>query len=90
MKNCKDDRFGCVETTKKIGISAERLRYWERLGIVRPQCIQCGTRKFRRYSDEDIHKALLIKTLVDTEKYTLEGAIKKLEDENVRDVNGRY
>jgi DNA-binding transcriptional MerR regulator len=73
--------FGTVEVTEKIGISAERLRYWEKMGIVSPEYIQRGTRKFRRYSEEDIHRASLVKTLVDCEKYTLEGAIRKLGEE---------
>ena len=81
MKNFSEKRFGTIEVTQKVGISAERLRYWERLGIVNPQYVQCGIRKFRRYSKEDIHRAVLVKSLVDCEKYTLEGARKKLEEE---------
>ncbi|MFH1856787.1 MAG: MerR family transcriptional regulator [Candidatus Omnitrophota bacterium] len=64
--------------TQKIGISAERLRYWEKLGIVKPEYVQCGVRRFRRYSAEDIHRAVVVKALVDTKKYTIEGAIRKL------------
>lgn len=84
MKSHKDNRIGAAEATKKIGVSSERLRYWERLDIVKPKYVQCGTRKFRRYSEEDIHRGVLVKVLVDTEKYTLEGAIKKLADEEMR------
>ena len=84
MNSHKDNSIGATEATEKIGISSERLRYWERLDIVKPKYVQCGTRKFRRYSEEDIHRAVLIKTLVDTEKYTLEGAIKRLADEEAR------
>jgi DNA-binding transcriptional MerR regulator len=80
--NLQEDKgFGTVEATQKIGISPERLRYWERLGVVNPRFVPCGTRKFRRYSQEDIHRAVLIKSLVDCERYTLEGAIRKLKDE---------
>ena len=82
MKSAKKN-LGTVEATKKIGISPERLRYWERMGIVRPKYVQCGIRKFRRYRAEDIHRAVIIKTLVDNEKYTLEGALRKLEEESV-------
>ena len=74
-------KFGTVEVTQKIGISSERLRYWEKLGIVNPQYVQHGTRKFRRYSEEDLHRVAVVKSLVDFEKYTLEGAIKKLDEE---------
>ncbi|MFH1504358.1 MAG: helix-turn-helix domain-containing protein [Candidatus Omnitrophota bacterium] len=81
MEICKGNTVGTVEAAQKIGISSERLRYWERLGIVTPEHIQCGTRKFRRYSHEDIHRAVLIKTFVDVKRYTLEGAIKKLKED---------
>jgi DNA-binding transcriptional MerR regulator len=82
MKNNNDNLFGTVETVKKIGISAERLRYWERAGIVEPEYVNCGTRKFRRFSQEDINKAITVRSLVDRDKYTLEGAIKKFEKES--------
>ena len=67
-----DNKFGTVEAVKKIGISIERLYYWELRGIIKPEFIQCSTRKFRRYSEKDIKRAFLIKRLVDDEKYTLE------------------
>ena len=77
--NRNDGRFGTVEAVKKIGISFERLRYWEQAGIVRPMYVQCGTRKYRRYSQKDILRAIFVKDLVDDEKYSLEGAIRKLK-----------
>jgi DNA-binding transcriptional MerR regulator len=77
----KNPEIGTVEIARQVGVSPERLRYWERLGIVKPRYDQCGTRKFRRYSQEDIHRAALVKLLVDVEKYSLEGAIKKLAEE---------
>ena len=73
-----DNRHGTVETIEKIGVSFERLRYWEHVGIVKPTYVPCGKRKYRRYSKEDIQRAIEIKMFVDKEKYTLEGAIKKL------------
>ena len=81
MKSSEDNGLGTVEITQKVGISPERLRYWERLGIVRPKYAQCGTRKFRRYCQDDIHRAALVKALVDNDKYTLEGAIRRLAEE---------
>jgi DNA-binding transcriptional MerR regulator len=59
----------------------ERLRYWENLGIVKPNYVQCGTRRFRRYSARDIQRAVLVKMLVDVERYSLAGAMRKLEPE---------
>ena len=84
MTKRKDNRFGTVASVKKTGVSFERLRYWEQRKIIKPKYVQCGTRKFRRYSQEDINRASVIKKLVDEEKYSLEGAIKKLEKE----ING--
>ncbi len=74
-----DNRLGTIEAVQKIGVSYERLRYWEQAGIVRPMYVQCGTRKYRRYSQEDILRAIFVKDLVDDEKYSLEGAIRKLK-----------
>lgn len=37
----------------QIGVSRARLRYWERLGLLRPQR-QPNSRQWRRYSDEDL------------------------------------
>ena len=79
MNRNNDNKVGTAEALKRIGISAERLRYWERAGVVRPEYVQCGTRKFRRYSREDLIRAALIKKFIDVDKYTLQGAIEKVE-----------
>lgn len=76
--------FRTKEAARQIGVSGEQLRYWERLGIVRPEYIQCGSRKLRRYAQEDIHRAVLVKVLLDNGKYTLADAIRKLEEEMFR------
>jgi len=86
MKSNNDNNFGSVEAARKIGVSTERLRYWERAGIVQPTYVQCGTRKFRRYSLQDIERAVFVRALVDHEKYTLEGAIGRLR----RDMEGAH
>ena len=78
MKSDHVHTFGSIETARRIGISTERLRYWERAGIVKPTYIKCGTRRFRRYTQQDIERALFVRDLVDQEKYSLEGAIWKL------------
>jgi len=78
MTKRHDGKLGTIQAVKKIGISSERLRYWEAAGIVEPTYIQCGTRRYRRFSMEDIDRAFLVKKLVDHEKYSLEGAIRKL------------
>ncbi|MDP8213549.1 MAG: MerR family transcriptional regulator [Candidatus Zapsychrus exili] len=81
MENNKDNQYGTAEVVRQTGITPERLRYWEKLGVVQPIYAQCGCRKFRKYSRNDIHRALVVKTFVDTEKYSLEGAMKKLSEE---------
>ncbi len=80
MKTISNHKLGSVEAARQIGISTERLRYWERAGVVVPAYVACGTRRFRRYSARDIERAALVKTLVEDEKYSLEGAIRKLKD----------
>ena len=79
MNRENDDKFGTVQVVRQIGISAERLKYWEKVDIINPQYIQCGTRRFRRYSLDDIKRGTFIKKLVDEDKYSLEGAIRKLQ-----------
>jgi len=55
---------------------------------VKPEYVQCGTRRFRRFSQEDIIKAALIKKLVDKDKYTLEGAKRKLKETHAINNSG--
>ena len=81
MANLNDGLCGSFLIARSVGLSLERLRYWENLGVVKPNYVQCGTRKFRRYSARDIQRAVLVKMLVDIEKYTLAGALRKLETE---------
>ncbi len=82
MKRRNDHKFGTVGALQKIGVSSERLRYWEKVGIVAPVYVSCGTRKFRRYSSEDIQRASRVKSLVDKEGYSLAGAKRKLARKN--------
>ena len=79
MANFNDGLYGSFTAVKKIGTSLERLRYWENLGVVRPNYVQCGTRRFKRYSQEDLDRAVAVKRLVDEERYSLGGAIAKLK-----------
>ncbi len=74
MDHFNGHRFGIIEVATKTQVSSERLRYWEKVNIICPKYIQCGTRKFRRYSVSDVAKIMTIKNLVDVEKYSLKGA----------------
>ena len=78
MDSGHDQLIGSVEAARRIGISTERLRYWERVGVVSPVYVQHGTRRFRRFTPEDIRRASFVRTLVDEEKYSLAGAIGRL------------
>ncbi len=71
--------FGSIEAAKQIGIEVHRLYSWERCGVVTPLMKTFETRQFRRYSLEDIERALYVKALVDEEGYTLKTAVYKLE-----------
>ena len=89
MANFNDGLFGSFAIARLVGLSLERLRYCESLGIVRPNRVQCGTRRFKRYSQQDINRAQAVKRLVDEERYSLGGAIVKLkESENCSLKNG--
>jgi len=72
---------GTMEVSRTVGISPERLYYWERMGVVRPRHVYHGVRVFREYSREDVRRALFIKDLVDSEGYRLSRAIDKLQEQ---------
>ncbi len=78
MANKNDGRFGTIEVARRVGISVERLYYWERIGIVNPEMESFGIRQFRRYSREDIERAKRAKEMVDIEGYTLQAAKKRI------------
>jgi len=74
----KVKNIGMTDATKKIGVSSERLRYWELKGIVSPAYIRCGVKRLRRYSHEDVVMCTEIKRMIDREGYTLKGAAERL------------
>ena len=57
--------------TKECGISTRQLYYWELIGIIRPHYETFGSRRFRRYTPEDIHLLKQVKNLLD-EGFTLQ------------------
>lgn len=65
------------EVSRTLDVSAPTLRYWEKefsdfLNVARTDGNQ------RRYSDSDIRTISKIKDLIETEKYTTEGARRQL------------
>jgi len=69
---------GMTEAANRIGISPERLRYWELQGIISPGYIRLGSKRVRRYSKEDIAIAIEIERMVDREGFSLEGAAMRM------------
>ena len=74
----KIKNIGITDAIRRIGVSPERLRYWEIKGVITPNYMTQGTKRLRRYSEEDINVARVIKHLIDREGYTLKGAAAKL------------
>ncbi len=74
----REKNIGMTEATCKIGISPERLRYWEIRGIISPLYIRHGSKRLRRYSHEDIAISTDIRHLVDQDGFTLKGAAERL------------
>ncbi len=70
--------IGITEATRRIGVSAERLRYWEKKGVIVPEYVWNGGKRVRRYSKNDIDIARELKKLVEEGGYTLKGAAERL------------
>ena len=70
------------DVTERLGISLQRLYYWELKGVVRPLKMQIGSRKFKQYTEEDLQKLGQLKFLLDN-GYTLEDSIRKIKDSSI-------
>jgi len=69
--------IGITEATKKLGISPERLRYWEVKSLICPAYEGVGAKVIRRYSTSDIEIGLEILKMLN-DGYTLKGAAQRL------------
>jgi len=74
----KRNKIGITEATQKIGVSPERLRYWEYVGIISPIYTGSSSKPVRRYSEEDITIAIEIKNMIEKEGFSLKGAAERL------------
>lgn len=74
----KEKKIGITEATQRIGVSPERLRYWEHMGIISPAYVEHGSKHSRRYSEEDIAIATEIRNMVEKEDFSLKGAAMRL------------
>ena len=63
--------------TKECGISTRQLYYWELIGIIRPHYETFGTRRFRRYTPDDIDLLKQVKSLLD-EGFTLQSVRERI------------
>lgn len=77
-----------ITVTKECGISTRQLYYWERIGILRPQYETFGSRRFRRYTLDDIDRLKQVKTLLD-EGFTLQAVREKLTERRETSDEGR-
>ncbi len=71
--------FAMREAVEAVGVPAYTLRYWEKeFSSIRPQRSSSAHRRYRR---RDIELFLRIKSLIQDEKHTLEGAKQLLAKE---------
>jgi DNA-binding transcriptional MerR regulator len=71
--------YSIGEVSSITDVKPHILRFWENeFPMLRPQRHQSG--KDRRYRERDIQLIRIIKQLVYHEKYTIDGARKKLQD----------
>ncbi len=65
------------EVRKQLNISTRQLYYWELKGIVQPRSVTRGSRKFKRFSTDDLEKLQKVKEYLD-QGYTLETAARRV------------
>lgn len=71
--------YSIGEVSSITGVKPHILRFWENeFAVLRPLRLQSG--KDRRYRERDLRIIQIIKRLVYEERYTIEGARKKMED----------
>ena len=71
-------KSGITKAIRRIGVSAERLRYWELKGIIAPSYDRQSAKRVRRYSEQDIAIASEIRKMVDDDGFSLKGAAERL------------
>ena len=72
--------YSTYTVTKECGISTRQLYYWELIGMIRPHYETFGTRRFRRYTNQDLHTLKQVKSLLD-EGFTLQAIRDKVSKE---------
>lgn len=85
----RDERFyySIAEVSEILGVKPHILRYWEQeFEAVRPKRTPRGVRRYRK---EDVETLKRIKRLVWTEGYTVDGAKKRLDEEQKGEARPR-
>jgi DNA-binding transcriptional MerR regulator len=76
--------FTISEVVDQTGVPAHILRYWEQeFTMLRPRKNRAGNRV---YKDRDIDLVKKIKHLLQVERFTIEGASKRLRESGIQDV----
>ena len=75
--------YSITEVSKIVGVKSHVLRYWEK--EFKQLCPKKTAGGRRIYTSKDIDKILLIKKLLYEEKYSIDGAKKKLNETKVGD-----
>ncbi|HLU69217.1 MAG TPA: MerR family transcriptional regulator [Fibrobacteria bacterium] len=79
--------YSISEVSRMTGLEAHVLRYWEtEFSQMRPRKNRAGNRAYRPREIQYIH---YIRHLLHEEKYTLQGAKKKLADVTFEEVSGQ-
>lgn len=71
--------YGSIAVAHKVGISLRQLYYWvDTLQVVRPRLRRHGTRKFHRFTSQDLKKLKEMKQRV-KRGYTLQAALVRVK-----------
>ena len=65
--------YGTSDVMQATGISLARLYYWERIGLLFPDVERFGSRRYRRYGEDDVRRIRSMMRLL-AEGYSLQGA----------------
>lgn len=72
--------YGSNEVCKRIGLSPRQLEYWVLIGVVNPISERHGTKRFRRFTDQDLRVLQRVKDMTD-EGFLVSRAAEKIRQE---------
>ena len=77
--------YSIGEVSKRLGINASKIRFWEKeFEILNPKKNKKGN---RRFTDNDVKKLKLIYHLLKERNYTISGAKKKMQNNSKKTEN---